>query len=241
MYYCILLGLCRSCAPRFLLCISLYVTCSMSCTFCVYVICAPSHLAPRIPFLYTVVRHTLSVCSFSTLRRFGRFASDCIDTANLPHRDFVFIHPSSSASLVAGRLNYGVVQAVSAANVRGLVIRAHDVRQFAFSVNWVRRADLPHILSYGFWASAHPFLSHYLTTCPSVLPNFVAAGSLVCTAWVVRRGFLCKGFLLAILGDGVWGFCGLPMFPYMCFTMCPVPSLLLLSVHIVCNCFTVHM
>ena len=182
MYYCILLGLCRSCAPRFLLCISLYVTCSMSCTFCVYVICAPSHLAPRIPFLYTVVRHTLSVCSFSTLRRFGRFASDCIDTANLPHRDFVFIHPSSSASLVAGRLNYGVVQAVSAANVRGLVIRAHDVRQFAFSVNWVRRADLPHILSYGFWASAHPFLSHYLTTCPSVLPNFVAAGSLVCTA-----------------------------------------------------------
>ena len=119
MYYCILLGLCRSCAPRFLLCISLYVTCSMSCTFCVYVICAPSQLAPRIPFLYTVVRHTLSVCSFSTLRRFGRFASDCIDTANLPHRDFVFIHPSSSASLVAGRLNYGVVQAVSAANVRG--------------------------------------------------------------------------------------------------------------------------
>ena len=103
----------------FLLCISLYVTCSMSCTFCVYVICAPSHLAPRIPFLYSVVRHTLSVCSFSTFRRFGRFASDCIDTANLPHRDFVFIHPSSSASLVAGRLNYGVVQAVSAANVRG--------------------------------------------------------------------------------------------------------------------------
>ena len=145
-------------------------------------VCAPSLLAPRIPFLYTVVRHTLPVCSFSTLRRFGRFASDCIDTANLPHRDFVFIHPSSSASLVAGRLNYGVVQAVSAANVQGSVIRAHDVRKFTFSVNWVRRADLPHILSSGFWASAHPFLSHYLTTCPSVLPNFVAAGSLVCTA-----------------------------------------------------------
>ena len=72
------------CAPRFLLCISLYasffVTCSVSCTFCVYVICAPSHLAPRIPFLYTVVSHTLSVCRFSTLRRFGRFASDCIYT-----------------------------------------------------------------------------------------------------------------------------------------------------------------
>ena len=86
MYYCILLGLCRYCSlcPSFLLCISLYasffVTCSVSCTFCVYVLCAPSHLSPRIPFLYTVVRHTLSVCRFSTLRRFGRFASDCIDS-----------------------------------------------------------------------------------------------------------------------------------------------------------------
>ena len=73
------------CAPRFLLCISLYasffVTCSVSCTFCVYVICAPSQLLPRIPFLYTW--HTLSVCRFSTLRRFGRFASDCIDSIGI--------------------------------------------------------------------------------------------------------------------------------------------------------------
>ena len=72
------------CAPRFFLCISLYasffVTCSVSCTFCLYVLCAPSHLSPHILFLYTVVRHTLSVCRFSTLRRFRRFASDCIDS-----------------------------------------------------------------------------------------------------------------------------------------------------------------
>ena len=174
MYYCILLGLCRSCAPRFLLCISLYasffVTCSVSCTFCVYVICAPSHLAPRIPFLYTIVRHTLSVCRFSTLRRFGRFASDCIDTANLPHRDFVFIHPSSSASLVAGRLNYWVVQAVSAANVRGSVIRAHDVRKFAFSVNWVLpcgSATHPILWVLGISSPFSLPLPHYMSFRPS--------------------------------------------------------------------------
>ena len=104
MYYCILLGLCRSCAPRFLLCISLYisffVTCSVSCTFCVCVICAPSHLAPRIPFLYTVVRHTLSVCRFSTLRRFGRFASDCIDRVNYP----VPVHHASTRPLGTKKL-----------------------------------------------------------------------------------------------------------------------------------------
>ena len=158
------------CASVFTHLFFFFVTCSVSCTFCVYVLCAPSHLAPRIPFLYTVVRHTLSVCCFSTLRRFGRFASDCIDTANLPHRDFVFIHPSSSASLVAGRLNYWVMQAVSAANVRGSVIRAHDVRKFTFSVNWTRRADLPHIL----WVLgiSSPFslpLPHYMSVRPSQL------------------------------------------------------------------------
>ena len=48
-------------------------------------------------------------------------------TSMLPHHDFVFVHPSSSASLVAGRLNYWVVQAISAANIRGAVICAHDV------------------------------------------------------------------------------------------------------------------
>ena len=101
------------------------------------------------------------------------------NTASLPHNDFVFLHPVSAASLVAARLNYWLVHAISAANVRGSIVRAHDVRKFAFSVNWARRADLQHIVSYGFWASAHPFLSHYLTSCQSVLPAFVAAGSVV--------------------------------------------------------------
>ena len=72
------------CAHRFLLCLSLYasfyITCSVSCTFCAYVFCAPSQLSPRIPFLYTVDMHTLSVCRFSNLRRLGRFSSDCIDS-----------------------------------------------------------------------------------------------------------------------------------------------------------------
>ena len=167
MYYCILLGLCRSCAPRFLLCISLYVTCSMSCTFCVYVICAPSHLAPRIPFLYAVVRHTLSVCSFSTLRRFGRFASDCIDTANLPHRDFVFIHPSSSASLVTGRLNYGVVQAVSAANVRG----SSHTRTWRALLVWTGSAMRICHTSYPM-GSGHQLTLFSPTTSLHVLPSF---------------------------------------------------------------------
>ena len=104
-------------------------------------------------------------------------------TSMLPHHDFMFVHPSTSASLVVGRLNYWVVQAISAANIRGAVIRAHNVRKFAFSVNCSRHADLQHILSYGFWASAHPFLDPYLTSCPSILPVFVTAGLIV---WAMR-------------------------------------------------------
>ena len=75
------------CAPRFLLCISLYasffVTCSVSCTFCVYVLCAPSHLSPRIPFLYTVVWHTLSVCRFYASPTSGEAYRDRRLTTNL--------------------------------------------------------------------------------------------------------------------------------------------------------------
>ena len=72
------------CAHRFLLCLciyaSFYVTCSVSCTFCAYVFCAPSQLSPRILFLYTVDMHKLSVCRFSNLRRLGSFSSACIDS-----------------------------------------------------------------------------------------------------------------------------------------------------------------
>ena len=176
MYYCILLGLCRSCAPRFLLCISLYA----SFFFSSLVPCPVPSVC-----MYSVLLHIWRPAYRSCIPLFGThcpsvvflpsddsavFASDCIDTANLPHLDFVFIHPSSSASLVAGRLNYGVVQAVSAANVRGSVIRAHDVRKFAFSVNWTRRANLPHIL----WVLgiSSPFslpLPHYMSVRPSQL------------------------------------------------------------------------
>ena len=125
------------------------------------------------PVVVPLFRGNPALCPVLALRAY------VARTASLPHNDFVFLHPVSAASLVAGRLNYWVVQAISAANVRGSVVRAHDVRKFAFSVNWARRADLQHILSYGFWASAHPFLSHYLTSCQSVLPAFVAAGSVV--------------------------------------------------------------
>ena len=84
----------------------------------------------------------------------------------LPHNDYVFLHPVPASSLVAGRLNYWVVQAISAANIRGSVICAHDVRKFAFSVNWARRADLHHILSYGFYFSVLKPLPDLLPVCP---------------------------------------------------------------------------
>ena len=114
-----------------------------------------------------------SVCPVETLRVFLR------RSATWQHRDFLFINPVSHASLVAGRINYWLVQAILAADVGNSVVRAHDVRKFAYSVNWARRADMSHILKHGFWASAHPFLHNYLTPLEGPLPGCVAAGSRV--------------------------------------------------------------
>ena len=58
------------------------------------------------------------------------------------------------------------------------VIRPHNVRKFAFNINWARRADLSHTLQHGFWASAHPFLSNYVQHISPTLPTCVAAGFL---------------------------------------------------------------
>ena len=113
------------------------------------------------------------VCLVATLRTFP------CRSATWDHEDFLLVNPSSHASLVAGRLNYWLVKAIVAADSNGLVIRAHDVRKFAVSVNWTRRVDLRHIIHYGFLASAHPFLNTYLHSINPVLPPCVAAGSVL--------------------------------------------------------------
>ena len=122
------------------------------------------------------------------------------------------------------------------------VIRAHDVRQFAFSVNWVRPCEsATHPILWVLGISS-PFslpLPHYMSFRPS---QFCSCGvpsvhGLSGPAGLPLLRVSSSQFSVVECG----GFCGLPMFPYMCFTMYPVPSLLLLSVHIVCNCFTVHM
>ena len=127
--------------------------------------CPPPNSFPTFP--------NSSVCSVETLRVFLR------RTATWNHRDFLFVNPVSHSSLVTGRVNYWLVQAILAADVGNSVVRAHDVRKFAYSVNWARRADMSHILKHGFWASAHPFLNNYLTPLEGPLPGCVAAGSRV--------------------------------------------------------------
>ena len=112
------------------------------------------------PVTVPLFRNNPALCPVVALRTYLN------RTANLPHRDFVFIHPSSSASLVAGRLNYWVVQAVSAADIRGSVIRAHDVHKFTFSVNWARRADLPAVRIYPTTLSSPTTSLHVLQSFP---------------------------------------------------------------------------
>ena len=112
-----------------------------------------------------------SVCPVETLRVFLR------RTTTWNHRDFLFVNPVSHASLVASHINYWLVQAILAADVGNAVVRAHDVRKFAFSINWARRADMSHIIKHGFWSSVHPFLNNYLTPLEGPFPGCIAAGS----------------------------------------------------------------
>ena len=114
-----------------------------------------------------------SVCPVETLRVFLR------RTSAWDHRDFLFVNPVSHASLVASRINYWLVQAILAADVGNSVVRAHDMRKFAFSINWARRADMSHIIKHGFWSSVHPFLNNYLTPLEGPFPECIAAGSRV--------------------------------------------------------------
>ena len=114
-----------------------------------------------------------SVCPVETLRVFLR------RTSAWDHKDFLFVNPVSHASLVASRINYWLVQAILAADVGNSVVRAHDMRKFAFSINWARRADMSHIIKHGFWSSVHPFLNNYLTPLEGPFPDCIAAGSRV--------------------------------------------------------------
>ena len=158
------------------------------------------------PVTIPLFRNDPALCPVVALRMY------LARTADLPHRDFVFIHPSSSASLVAGRLNYWVVQAVSAANVRGSVIRAHDVRKFAFSVNWAR-LRICRIYSRWVLGVGSPF-SLALPYCMSFSsPQFCGCG----VSGIDSLGFwglpmFCSSYRqVSVLGCGV--FCNLCVFP----------------------------
>ena len=63
------------------------------------------------PVSIPLFRANPALCPVVTLR--GYLAR----TALVAHKDFLFVHPTSSASLVAGRMNYWVVQAISNLNL----------------------------------------------------------------------------------------------------------------------------
>ena len=104
----------------------------------------------------------------------------------------VLFVPSFCTFINYCRINYWLVQAILAADVVNSVVRAHDMRKFAFSINWARRADMSHIIKHGFWSSVHPFLNNYLTPLEGPFPECIAAGSRV---WFVpsHSSFIIMG------------------------------------------------
>ena len=99
----------------------------------------------------------LLVCPVTTLRTFL-----CL-SAPWDHRDFLFVNPFSHNSLVACRLNYWLVKAIAAVDSSVSVIRAHDVRKFAISLNWACRGR-PSSYSSTWILGLSPSISHYIFT-----------------------------------------------------------------------------
>ena len=63
-----------------------------------------------------------------------------------------------------------------------LVVWLSELVPFVFSVDRTRHGVVvPHAFSYEFWPSTHPLLASSLMSCPSILPAFVKAGSMVCS------------------------------------------------------------
>ncbi len=91
----------------------------------------------------------------------------------------LFLNPVSHKPLNASRLASWLVQGIRQAHTGRPVIKAHDVRKFAYSANWARKTDLRALIQHGLWESAHPFIFRYLINIPNVLPHFVAAGEVV--------------------------------------------------------------
>ena len=113
------------------------------------------------------------LCPVAFLRRYVSVIRPADSISNL------FVHPSSHAALTAGRVGYWLVQAIRAAHEQSPVVKPHEVRKLAYSVNWARKTDLQAIVQHGCWASAHPFVHNYLVSLPDALPHFIAAGARV--------------------------------------------------------------
>ena len=72
-----------------------------------------------------------------------------------------------------------MVQAIRLAQMHRTVVHPHDVCKLSSSAYWACRTDLTTLLQHSFWASAHPFLRHYLVDLPDALTHFVADGATI--------------------------------------------------------------
>ena len=99
---------------------------------------------PLLPRFYIKTGRLLAILLLFLSLPFLIHPSACRDprvflcrTATWNHRDFLFVNPVSHASLVASRINYWLIQVILAADLGNSVVRAHDIRKFAFSIRLI--------------------------------------------------------------------------------------------------------
>ena len=88
------------------------------------------------------------------------FVPSSIARTNGPIKIFSLLIPRLMPLSWRAALTIGLSRPLPQQTMGGSVVQVHDIRKFAFSINWACRADLSHILRHGFWASTHPFINN---------------------------------------------------------------------------------
>lgn len=111
------------------------------------------------------------LCPWSFLQRY------LATTTPARNEDSIFLHPTTSVPLKAGRVSYWLTQAIKTADNTATAATGHDIRKMAHSLAFARGVSVDDIVKHAFWHSPHVFIRKYLCQVSSASRKVVAGRS----------------------------------------------------------------
>lgn len=100
----------------------------------------------RPPITFPCIGNSHQLCPGATLSEYLKRSK------TLAKGDHLFVHPTTGAPLVSGRLSYWLSKAIQTLDPNGQG-SAHDFRKFAFSLAFTRGLPVKEIVAHGFWTT----------------------------------------------------------------------------------------